>query len=79
MGLIFIIGVIVLIWLLVDGGHHHHHHNGHKHCCHHHDHSWGEHGGGPATMTPRQILDERYARGEIDRQEYLDRKKDIEA
>jgi putative membrane protein len=27
--------------------------------------------------TPRTILDERYARGEIDREEYLQRKNDI--
>ncbi len=31
----------------------------------------------PPTKTARDILDERFARGEIDREEYLDRKKHI--
>ena len=30
-----------------------------------------------STRTARDILDERYARGEIDREEYLQRQKDI--
>ena len=30
-----------------------------------------------STRTARNILDERYARGEIDREEYLQRQKDI--
>lgn len=30
------------------------------------------------ARTPRDILDERYARGEIDREEYLRRRQDIE-
>ena len=30
-----------------------------------------------STPTARDILDERYARGEIDREEYLKRKQDI--
>jgi putative membrane protein len=30
-----------------------------------------------STPTAREILDERYARGEIDREEYLKRKRDI--
>jgi len=39
-------------------------------------------GGGPgvknaSSRTPRDILDERYASGEIDQKEYLQRKKDI--
>ena len=29
------------------------------------------------TLTPSQILDARYARGEIDREEYLKRRQDI--
>jgi len=33
---------------------------------------------GPRKPTSRDILDERYARGEIDREEYLRRKQDIE-
>lgn len=33
---------------------------------------------GPRTPNARSILDERYARGEIDREEYLRRKQDIE-
>ena len=38
----------------------------------------GESGGRSAlTRTTRNILDERYARGEIDREEYLQRQKDI--
>jgi len=38
----------------------------------------GESGGRSAsTRTARNILDERYARGEIDREEYLQRQKDI--
>ena len=32
---------------------------------------------GSPTLTAHQILDERYARGEIDREEYLRRRKDI--
>ncbi len=32
---------------------------------------------GRPTRTAREILDERYARGEIDREEYLKRKQDI--
>ena len=30
-----------------------------------------------ATRTAREVLDERYARGEIDRDEYLKRRQDI--
>ena len=33
--------------------------------------------GGTSTPTARDILDEHYARGEIDREEYLKRKQDI--
>ncbi len=75
MGLLFIIGVIFLIWVLLGSGHHHH---GHGYGCHHHHHH-EPYGETRSDMTPRQILDDRYARGEIDRQEYLDRRKDIEA
>ncbi len=32
---------------------------------------------GRLTRTARDILDERYARGEIDREKYLKRKQDI--
>jgi putative membrane protein len=32
-----------------------------------------------ADKTPRQILDERYARGEIDKDEFERRKKDLES
>ena len=32
---------------------------------------------GPPRRTPREILDERYARGEIDREEYQRRRDDI--
>ncbi len=73
MGLLFIIGVILLIWVILGNGHHH----GHGGCCHHHH--PGAHGNHPHDASARQILDARYARGEIDRQEYLDRRKDIEA
>jgi putative membrane protein len=31
-----------------------------------------------APLTPRQILDERYARGEINREQYLTMLKDIQ-
>ena len=34
-------------------------------------------GAAKPTQTARDILDERYARGEIDREEYLKRKQDI--
>jgi putative membrane protein len=34
-------------------------------------------GGEPRTPSARAILDERYARGEIDREEYLRRRQDI--
>jgi uncharacterized membrane protein len=33
--------------------------------------------GGTSSHTARDILDERYARGDIDQKEYLQRKKDI--
>ena len=78
MGLLFIAGVIFLVWVLIEHGHHH----GHHHVCHHHGHhqeDFRTSGDAPAGRTPRQILDERYARGEIDRQEYLDRRQDIES
>lgn len=41
----------------------------------------GASGGGAerSVCTARNILDERYARGEIDRDEYIRRKQDIEA
>ncbi len=34
-------------------------------------------GGSPRARTARDVLDERYARGEIDREEYLRRRQDI--
>lgn len=34
-------------------------------------------GGRQSTRTARDVLDERYARGEIDRDEYMKRKQDI--
>lgn len=34
---------------------------------------------GSRDKTPVQILQERYARGEIDREEYLQKKRDLEA
>ena len=37
----------------------------------------GSGGRSASTRTARDILDERYARGEIDRKEYLQRQKDI--
>lgn len=38
----------------------------------------GERGTPTATaLTPREVLDARYARGEIDREEYLKRRQDI--
>jgi putative membrane protein len=37
----------------------------------------GRGGRSALTRTPQDILDERYARGEIDREEYLQRQKDI--
>lgn len=40
---------------------------------------WFDGGNGPGRpmRTARDMLDERYARGEIDREEYLKRKQDI--
>lgn len=41
---------------------------------------WLGGGTGPASSAPRtarELLDERYARGEIDREEYLRRRQDI--
>lgn len=38
---------------------------------------WGARTG--TVVTPREILDARYARGEIDREEYLKRRQDISA
>jgi len=38
----------------------------------------GNGGRSATTRTARDILDERYARGEIDREEYVQRKNDIE-
>jgi putative membrane protein len=37
----------------------------------------GSGGRSASTSTARDILKERYARGEIDREEYLQRQKDI--
>jgi len=37
----------------------------------------GERDGGARSRTAHDILDERYARGEIDREEYLRRRDDI--
>ena len=37
----------------------------------------GQRDGSGASSGPRRVLDERYARGEIDREEYLQRRKDI--
>lgn len=34
-------------------------------------------GAGSSARTPRDILDGRYARGEIDREEYMRRRQDI--
>lgn len=39
----------------------------------------GSVGTGLAPRTSREILDERYARGEIDREEYMRRRQDIDA
>lgn len=43
---------------------------------------WGRVGAGPGavppTETPLQILKRRYARGEIDKAEYEDKRKDLE-
>jgi len=60
-----IVGVILLIRAAARGG-------------------WGGQHSGPASQPPvvptasaRQILDERYARGEIERDEYLRRREDL--
>ena len=37
----------------------------------------GGRSGGGATRTPREILDERFAKGEIDREDYEDRRKTL--
>lgn len=41
--------------------------------------SGGSAGTTTSTQTPRQILDERFARGEINREEFEQRRKAIEA
>lgn len=33
----------------------------------------------PAAKTPLQVLEERYARGELDREEFLAKKRDLDA
>lgn len=38
----------------------------------------GEPSGGPPQRTPRVILDERFARGEIDKEEYEERRRVLE-
>jgi putative membrane protein len=38
----------------------------------------GNFGAGHSPRSPRDVLDERYARGEIDREEYLRRRQDID-
>lgn len=40
--------------------------------------SGGNRGGGGPPRSPREILDERYARGEIDQAEYRRRREDLE-
>lgn len=67
MGLFFIIPVIILVWILIDQSH-----------------GRGWHQSGPANYvnpstldTPLEILKKRYARGEIDQQEYKSRKQDL--
>jgi len=41
--------------------------------------SLGGGGGSPRASSARAVLDERYAKGEIDREEYLRRRQDIDA
>lgn len=68
MGLFMIIPIIIVIWLLVD-----------------HDRGPGWFYSGPPSYpqtpglgdTPLEILKKRYARGEIDREEYESRKQDL--
>jgi len=68
MGLFMIIPVIIIVWLLVDLGR-----------------GPGWFNSGPHNYpqtptfqdTPLEILKKRYARGEIDREEYESRKQDL--
>jgi putative membrane protein len=61
--LLWIFVILTIIWALRYGSHHHHHHS--PHLTGHHD------------MTALNTLNHRYAKGEIDKQEYEQKKKDI--
>jgi hypothetical protein len=52
-------------------------HSAHQHCGIHGT-GHGETGHGTTTETPLDILSGRYARGEIDRIEYLEKKRELE-
>jgi putative membrane protein len=73
---IILVALAVVLLMSYSGRHGYYHH-----------HPWpgyGEGGsahglqtGGAATKTPLELLDERYARGEIEREDYLRRKQDL--
>ena len=71
MGLIPVLVIGLIVWLLVDAT------RRHDEPTHPAASALYPGYAGP-TSSARAVLDERYARGEIDREEYLQRRQDLE-
>ena len=62
----FVILVVIVIKIIVRAGHHHHYHSEHQNMPKNEN-----------KMLALNILDERYAKGEIGKEEYDQKKKDL--